>query len=225
MERRDPTEDTIEEESESESGEEDSEGSNTEEDGDSSDKNESDSASSDGEDDEADEEDTEEPTSLKPYWDFIASKYQSQLYEPNKLMQPRIDTLPSHWTVVSITLASDENTLFLTRQRANSESLIFCVPLKNRRDADDEEEDKLTYRDAMDELNEIIRLSDEGTRGAVNVKRDDKNARAKWWASRSDLDKRLKTFLENLEFCWLGAFKVRGLFYKGLITEKPNPLP
>ena len=173
----------------------------------------------------SDEEDTEEPTSLKPYWDFIASKYQSQLYEPNKLMQPRIDTLPSHWTVVSITLASDENTLFLTRQRANSESLIFCVPLKNRRDADDEEEDKLTYRDAMNELNEIIRLSDEGTRGAVNVKRDDKNARAKWWASRSDLDKRLKTFLENLEFCWLGAFKVRGLFYKGLITEKPNPLP
>ena len=59
MERRDPTEDAIEGESESGSGEEDSEGSNAEEEGDSGDKDESDSASSDDEDDEADDEDTE----------------------------------------------------------------------------------------------------------------------------------------------------------------------
>lgn len=155
-------------------------------------------------DDEADEE----PTSLKSYWDFIASKYHSQLYEPSSLASTQVDALQPHWTIISITLTSDENTLFLTRQRANSEPLIFCVPLKNRREADDEDEDKLTYQDAMNELKEIIRLSDEGTRDAVNVKRDDKNARAQWWAMRSDLDKRMKSFLENLEFCWLGAFKV-----------------
>ncbi|KAK7685385.1 hypothetical protein QCA50_011248 [Cerrena zonata] len=159
----------------------------------------------------------EESTSLKSYWDFIASKYQSQLYEPASLVSSQIDTLPPHWTVVSMTLTSDENTLFLTRQRANSEPLIFCVPLKNRREADDEDEDKLTYEDAMNELKEIIRLSDEGTRDAVNVKRDDKNARAQWWAMRSDLDKRLKSFLENLEFCWLGAFKT--------ILSEPCTLP
>lgn len=150
----------------------------------------------------------DEAASSKVYWDYIASRYQAQIYGPAALSSSPTDSLPPNWTVVTLNLTSDENTLFLTRQRPNSEPLVFCVPLKNRREADDEEEDKLTFQDAMNELQEIIKLSDEGTRDAVKVKRDDKNARAQWWAVRTELDKRLKTFLENLEFCWLGAFKV-----------------
>ncbi|CAL1698705.1 unnamed protein product [Somion occarium] len=149
----------------------------------------------------------DEAASSKVYWDYIASRYQAQIYGPAALSSSPTDSLPPNWTVVTLNLTSDENTLFLTRQRPNSEPLVFCVPLKNRREADDEEEDKLTFQDAMNELQEIIKLSDEGTRDAVKVKRDDKNARAQWWAVRTELDKRLKTFLENLEFCWLGAFK------------------
>ena len=101
-----------------------------------------------------------------------------------------------------------------------SETLIFCIPLKGRREPDSEEEGEETeplpvaeggqmgYKEVIWELNEVIRLSDEGTRGAVNVDKTDKHARAQWWKERSDLDKRLKTLLENVEFCWLGAFKV-----------------
>lgn len=63
--------------------------------------------------------------------------------------------------------------------------------------------------DALHELREIVRLSDEGTRRAVHVKSDDPQARADWWAERAALDKRLQALLENIEFCWLGAFKVR----------------
>ena len=63
--------------------------------------------------------------------------------------------------------------------------------------------------DAVGELREIIRQSDQGTREAANVNKDDRKERAAWWANRSALDKRLKELLENIEFCWLGAFKVR----------------
>ncbi|KAI0075567.1 hypothetical protein K474DRAFT_1599575 [Panus rudis PR-1116 ss-1] len=158
---------------------------------------------SDVEDDEA----YTDPESTESYWKQIAAKYSGQLYDPSVLSNSQIDALPAHWTVASITLSSDQKTIFITRQRPKREPLIFCVPLGGRREADNEEEDKLSYGDAVNELREIVRLSDEGTRNAANVKRDDKDARAQWWAARSDLDKRLKTFLENLEFCWLGAFK------------------
>jgi separase len=52
-------------------------------------------------------------------------------------------------------------------------------------------------------------LSDQGTKDAIHVKPDDDEARAAWWKQRAELDSRLKTLLENIEFCWFGAFKVK----------------
>jgi separase len=70
----------------------------------------------------------------------------------------------------------------------------------------------LGLQEALTELFEIVRLSDEGTRNAKHVKKDDPAARAAWWKERVALDTRLKTLLENIEFCWLGAFKVGRYF-------------
>jgi separase len=117
---------------------------------------------------------------------------------------------PPHWTVVHISLTPDKNTLFISRQNVSSGPLMFCVPLKGRRESDEDEH--LTFDDAVKELAEIIRLSDLGTRNAVNVRNDDPQARAAWWAERNTLDKRMQELLENIEFCWLGAFKV-SIFY------------
>jgi separase len=87
---------------------------------------------------------------------------------------------------------------------------MFCVPLKDRREG--EEEQPLSYEDALAELAEIVKLSDDGARSAVNVKNEGSEAeRKKWWKNRMDLDERMKTLLENMEFCWLGAFKVLSL--------------
>ena len=36
-------------------------------------------------------------------------------------------------------------------------------------------------------------------------------AKIAWWDSRKQLDQRMKDLVENIEFCWLGAFKVRVL--------------
>lgn len=95
--------------------------------------------------------------------------------------------------------------MFVTRQRPSKDPLIFYIPLKGRRETIDDEH--LTFDHAIAELNDIIRLSDEGTKQAASV-RNDRETRAAWWASRSALDRRMKELLDNIEFCWLGAFKV-----------------
>lgn len=63
-------------------------------------------------------------------------------------------------SVVHINVTSDKSTLFISRQRGGAESspLIFCIPLKVRRDngAGDEGENHLLLEDALDELRDII---------------------------------------------------------------------
>ncbi|KAF7338167.1 Cysteine peptidase C50 [Mycena venus] len=135
-------------------------------------------------DDEADDEER----SLQDYWESVRSKYQSQAPDISTLSASQMSGLPQNWTVGDTKAAP----------------LVFCVPLKGRRD--DEEDEHLTFEDALREFNDIVRLSDEGTRGAVHIK-DDPEARARWWKERTALDTRMRELLENIEFCWLGAFK------------------
>ena len=143
---------------------------------------------------------------LKEYWESIRARYQSHILDAAHLSTSSAHRLPKNWTVVNISVTEDKSTMFVTRQRAGAEPLMFCLPLKGRRESDEDEH--LTFEDAMKELHTIIELSDEGTRQAVNVKGDDMEARAAWWAERNALDKRMQELLENIEFCWLGAFKV-----------------
>ena len=81
--------------------------------------------------------------------------------------------------------------------------MVFCVPLKDRREKDEGEQ--FTFDEAMAKFNEIIKLKDEGIRDASQIKPDDEEAK-KAWASRQQLDQRIKDFVENIEFCWLRAF-------------------
>lgn len=155
--------------------------------------------------DDDDEEQTENLL-LSEYWEFIRSKYQQLPLDLASLSRSKVDTLPANWTVIHIYLTEDQNTMFVCRQRADQQPLVFSLPLKGRRET--EEDEHLTFQDAIGELREIVRLSDEGTKSAINVKGQDQRARAAWWADRAALDKRLKELLESIEFCWFGAFKV-----------------
>jgi separase len=143
---------------------------------------------------------------LSDYWEYIRSKYRQLPLDLADLSRSKVDTLPANWTVVHIYLTEDQNTMFVCRQRANQQPLIFSLPLKGRRET--EEDEHLTFQDAVAELREIVRLSDESTKIAINVKGQDQRARVAWWADRTALDKRLKELLESIEFCWFGAFKV-----------------
>ncbi|THV00746.1 hypothetical protein K435DRAFT_963900 [Dendrothele bispora CBS 962.96] len=156
-------------------------------------------------------------SSLKEYWNSVRQRYLSYKLNAASLLSSSTSTiaeLPSNWTVVHITVSEDKNTLFISRQRgggnsttARDQPLIFCVPLKGRRDGPGDENDQhLTFEDAIVELDEIVRLSNETTKSAASIK-DNSTARAKWWKERGALDTRMKELLENIEFCWLGAFK------------------
>ncbi|KAI9061528.1 hypothetical protein FKP32DRAFT_1654199 [Trametes sanguinea] len=166
----------------------------------------------------SDSEDDEplDDVDLKAYWESIAKRYEAHRFDTAKMSVNQADQLPSHWTVVNVSITEDRHTMFVTRQRAGRRPLIFCLPLKGRREG--QEDEHLTYEDAIKELQEIIRLSDEGTRQAAEVKKDDRAARVAWWKSRSELDTRLRDLLADIEFCWLGAFKT-------IFTPTPDILP
>jgi separase len=158
---------------------------------------------------------------IKEYWDAIQAKYQSQCLNPSSMSSTQVTELPPNWTVIHINVTEDKNTLFISRQECGENSkgpLMFRVPLKGRRDdgSGTDDDDHLTFESALHGLNEIIRLSNEGTKAAVHIKADDPDARAAWWKERRDLDTRLRELLENIEFCWLGAFKVcSGMSFSG----------
>jgi separase len=155
-------------------------------------------------DEESDVED--EGYSTKTYWSAVRERHSASFLDPlENTGTADIDTLPEHWIVVHMSITEDKSAMFVSRQQARREPLVFCLPLKGRRDS--EEDEQLGFDDAVDELDAIINESDESTRAAVHVSADDKEARAAWWTTRGALDKRMKTLVENIEFCWLGGFK------------------
>lgn len=156
--------------------------------------------------DDSDEEIDSDEVSVKRYWENIRDRYHTQSLDITNLSVSQSDRLPENWTVVSINITEDKSTMFITRQAAKKEPLIVCLPLRGRRET--EEDEHLSFDDALNELKDIIALSNQGTRQAIHVKNDDPEARAAWWKERIALDKRLQELLENVEFCWLGAFKV-----------------
>lgn len=153
--------------------------------------------------------DSDDNDAQRSYWSALEKKYTCLVLSPSSLLQAT-PKLPRNWTVIHITLTPDKSSMLISRLHTpSSQPLLFCVPLRGRRDTDDNDESRLMLEDALNELREIVRLSDEGTRRAAHVKSDDLQARAGWWAERAALDQRLQALLENIEFCWLGAFKVR----------------
>ena len=150
---------------------------------------------------------------IKDYWQSIRQKYKSQILEPCLLSLSETSTLPKNWTVVNISVTPDKSTLFCCRRECGDDSsqpLVFCIPLKGRREqaAGDGEEDHLTFDAALSELQDIIHSSNESTKAAIHIKSDDENATLNWWKQRGLLDVRMRELLENIEYCWLGAFKV-----------------
>lgn len=165
------------------------------------------------------EESDEEELLMKKYWENVLNRHNSELDIHQDVSTAELDRLPQSWVVVSISLTEDKSTLLVSRQRALKEPFVFCIPLRGRRENDDEEH--FTYDDAVEELNDIIRCKDESTSQASHIDKEDKEGKAAWWAERKKLDGRMKDLLENIEFCWLGAFKVR-LFCTRVCNEFYN---
>ena len=151
---------------------------------------------------------TDEPDfdgEYREYWKAVGDHHSAAKFDPEHLSRSMVDRLPRNWTVISINISEDRRTIFVSRQRPDSHPLLFSIPLEGRREG---EEEVITFQGALDEFEEIIRLNDETTRSAEHVTKTDRRQRCNWWAERTKLDTRLRELLENVEFCWLGAFKV-----------------
>ena len=88
------------------------------------------------------DDDSDEPSEdslLAEYWESIRAKYQLLPFDPAGLARSNVDILPANWTVVHIYLTEDQNTMFVSRQRPNQRPLIFSLPLKGRRETEEDE--------------------------------------------------------------------------------------
>jgi separase len=156
-----------------------------------------------------DDESNEEDGSMTTYWREVQDRYRSECCDPVSLATSQADLLPLNWTVISVTVTEDRNTMIISRQRPHRTPLVFYLPMNRQERREDDGEDNFTYDAAIEELESIIDASNATARNAIDV--SGKADRKAWWAERTSLDNRLRTLLENVEFCWLGVFKVREL--------------
>ena len=159
----------------------------------------------------SDDSDLEDPknSSMQHYWQEVQERYRSQSWDPVSLTATQVDLIPPHWIVVGINVTHDRSTLIMTRQRAHQAPLIFHLPIDRHDRHENADEIDFSYENAMEELDAIIKRSNDTAQNAKNVQ--EKEHRRSWWAERAALDRRLRAFVVNVEFCWLGAFKVSGL--------------
>ena len=161
-----------------------------------------------GSDDDDESSGEEGNVSMTGYWREVQDRYRSECCDPVSLAISQADVLPLNWTVISVTVTEDRNTMIISRQRPHRTPLVFYLPMNRQERREDGGEDNFTYASAIEELESIIDASNATARNAIDV--SSKADRKAWWEERTSLDNRLRTLLENVEFCWLGVFKVRG---------------
>ncbi|KAF9397283.1 hypothetical protein BGX21_009035 [Mortierella sp. AD011] len=171
--------------------------------------------------------------------------------QPETFQRDFVDILPDQWTVVSLSMDVEHEVLYVNRLRANSMPLVVRLPLNRAqlREGDDQnlglrpivgfdEEDELepapplSYKEAAEELQEILRgsqetlaltsskhhaniagLTGQATQKPVELTRE---AKAEWWSQRQELDDRLCALLGCMEDQWLCGLK-------GLIQSHNTP--
>ncbi len=154
-------------------------------------------------------DDESEGREMLTYWTSVRDRYRARIVDASISSESDINQLPDNWMVVHIAVNEAKDTLFMSRQRPNQTPVAFCVPLaRTSRKEDGGINAQLTFDAAVQELKDIMELNAATSKRAASVQSQDREARAAWWGERGALDTRLKELLENMEFCWLGAFKV-----------------
>ncbi|KAG0336531.1 hypothetical protein BG000_006468 [Podila horticola] len=158
-------------------------------------------------------------------------------YQPEEFQKEYVDTIPSSWTVVSMSMDVNQGVLYINRLRTGATPIVVRLPLNRalQRETDDEnmgasygygfeaemesvaQAAPLSYQDAVDELQDILRRSQEtlsvsgqlgrsspGSDRVATMSREDK---AEWWLQRQRLDDRLCALLGMMEDQWLGGLK------------------
>lgn len=148
----------------------------------------------------------------RAFW--IAARHRHRAISMEESLEsPVLEQLPKNWTVINISTSVKEDSIFITRSRKGQQSLMFCVPLKRSNRSEAEEAANFSVQSAIEELQNIVESSRQNGKRAGKVAGKPKEVRAEWWSERIALDQRLSDLLGNVEFCWLGAFKVNKMVY------------
>lgn len=137
-------------------------------------------------------------------------RYRLEAAEPILTEQPLSTLLSPTWSVLTLHLTPEHDSLIISRHRHAEEPIVFKLPLDRLARREGEEESALTFDVAIAELQDIVERNNAGAQNAKLV--DGKEQRAAWWAERKELDQRLGDLLQTVEDAWLGAFKVSGTF-------------
>lgn len=138
---------------------------------------------------------------LRSTWNSISTRLQSSSISSPIDLSP----LPPHWAVISISVAGDHSTIFLSRHQKDHPPIVLCLPL-DRQGKREGEDNPLPFAYALEELKDITDSSDAQARNAKYI--ETREGKAEWWAMRHELDKRMGELLSRMEENWLGAFKV-----------------
>ena len=120
--------------------------------------------------------------------------------------QEFLQKIPANMVVCSITFDVKRHDMYLCRMESGCESVVFKLPLQ-RQSTRDGETEGLTFDKAMRQFQDIMQESQNTInelKGVENVSRDQIR---KWRTGRMALDKRLGSFLSEVESVWLGGFK------------------
>ncbi|KAK0544320.1 separin protein [Tilletia horrida] len=113
-------------------------------------------------------------------------------------------TLPSNWSIVSISFIPDRNSIMVTRQGGDGDQVTVHLPVDrmSKREGDDEH---LSVEAAISQMSTLTASINEGVHGTKGV--SGREAKLQWWEQRRSLDRELQELMTTIESCWLGAFK------------------
>ncbi|KAJ1569123.1 hypothetical protein HK096_004134 [Nowakowskiella sp. JEL0078] len=134
----------------------------------------------------------------------------NHLLKPLEKFQDFIKSIPTNWTVCSLSVDTEKDDLYLTRFTSVSVPIVLRLPLKRQLERDGQDGASLSFAGVMQRLKNILKESVE-TMDAVgkgeSIKEFSNDQKADWWKKRRGLDTRLKDIVEIVDTKWLGAFK------------------
>ncbi|KAF7730176.1 hypothetical protein EC973_002784 [Apophysomyces ossiformis] len=147
----------------------------------------------------------EDPDWIQSHLQRLHGMYRGEhRLDSSSFQETFVDILPESWTVCSVTMDPHNNDLYISRMRSKETPFVVKLPL-DRVIHRQTTHEVLQYNDAVTEIRDIIRLSDETIHGGK--KNLDQQEINDWWMTRMQLDRRLKKLLERIENNWFSGFR------------------
>ncbi|KAI9243306.1 peptidase family C50-domain-containing protein [Sporodiniella umbellata] len=139
---------------------------------------------------------------LKSYTVTLSEYYsKDHLLNESQFQQEYVDTIPSNWTVCSLTMDVDHNNMYAVQLRSGESPFVIKLSLDRHLKKSDT---PYGFKEIDLELKQIIEESDDTIQYSAQCKSPEEVKQ--WWVKRASLDSRLGKLLSNVEG-WFGGFK------------------